>query len=80
MYYIIYIRQLGEVRLCLDTVHINGFILCVSGYDSDRNQVDFVMDKFNFLEDATFDCDYCHVVSYTVCGTTTTCNMFAVIS
>ena len=80
MYYTVYIQQLGEVRLDLSTVNICGFLLYISGYDNNRNLIDFVMDKFNFLEDDVFDCDYCHIISYTKCGVCTNHNAYAVLS
>ena len=80
MYYTLYLRQLGEVRLNLNTIIIQGATLYISGYDNDRNCIDFAMDKFNFLEDDTFSCDYCHIVSYNKHGVLTTCNMYAVLS
>ena len=76
MIYALYIKPFGVVTLHLDTVVISGFNLYVTGYDCNKSRIDFVMNKFTFLEDDVYDCGYCRIKQYTKDGVTTTCNIY----
>lgn len=76
MFYLMRTQVLSNVVLYLETIQISGFFVYISGYDDDRNQINFVMDRFIFPEDITYDYGYCHIVSYTKNGITTMCNLY----
>lgn len=50
--YTLHISPLGEVVLHFDTIRISGFNVYISGYDEDRNRIDFTMDKFRYPDDS----------------------------
>ena len=80
MLYALYHRELGTVILHLDTIRISGFNTYVTGYDDDHNPIDFIMDKFDFLEDYSGGYGYCHITSYTKDGVTTPCSVYQALS
>ena len=80
MLYALYHRELGQVILHLDTIHFSGFNTYVTGYDDDHNPIDFIMDKFDFLEDYSGGYGYCHITSYTKDGITIPCNIYQALS
>lgn len=80
MLYALYHRELGQIILHLDTMCISGFNTYVTGYDDDHNPIDFIMDKFDFLEDYSGGYGYCHITSYTKDGVTTPCSVYQALS
>ena len=76
MMYTLYLSPLGEVVLHFATIQISGFYVYISGYDEDRNRIDFVMDKLQYPDDSPYDCGYCHIISYAMQGVTTPCNIY----
>lgn len=80
MLYALYHRELGQIILHLDTIRISGFNTYVTGYDDDHNPIDFIMDKFDFLEDYSAGYGYCHIISYTKNGITIPCNIYQALS
>ena len=78
--YTLHLSPLGEVTLHLDTVHISGFNIYLTGYDDDNNRIDFTMDKLCYLEDIPYDFGYCHILSYTKNGISTPCNIYRSLS
>ena len=77
MFYTLHLPlPLGVVVLHLDTMRISGFNHYVSGYDSDHNRIDFIMDRFAWIDDIVYEYGYCHITSYTKCGVRTPCNLY----
>ena len=74
--YILHLSPLGRIILRLNTIRISGFEIHISGYDEDRNRIDFTMSKICYPEDSPYDCGYCHIVSYVKDGILTPCNIY----
>ena len=74
--YTLYLRQLGEVTLCLDTIRKSRHFVFVTGYDDGGNCIEFIMDKFCALRDSPYDYGYCHIRSYVKNGICTKCNIY----
>ena len=64
--YTLYLPTIGEVTLQFATININGSKIYISGYDEDRNRVDFTLDKLEYPEERPEDCGYCHIISYAI--------------
>lgn len=76
MLYTLHIRPLGEVTLSLDSINISGKNIFITGYDDNRNHIDFTLDKLCYLEDSPYDYGYCHIVAYRKNGVSTQCNVY----
>lgn len=74
--YTMHLSPFGEIILHLNTIHILGFNIYISGYDSNHNRIDFIMRKICYPEDSPFGWGYCHIVSYADNGTTTECDTY----
>lgn len=78
--YTLYLQPIGEVVLHFDTLRISGKNIYISGYDDDRNRVDFVMDNIQYPDELPYDCGYCHISSYTMHGVIVPCNEYKALS
>ena len=78
--YKMYLHQVGEVILHLDTMVIDGFMKYITGYDCDRNRIDFVIDRLSHDDEYPMGYGFCRVVSYTIDGTTMSCNKYYSLS
>lgn len=74
--YTLYLLPIGEVSLYFSTVRISGYHIYISGRDQQHNQVDLVLDKLCYPDILPGNCGYCHILSYTVNGNTTKCNLY----
>ena len=74
--YTLYLLPIGEIILRFATIRMSGFYIYISGYDEDRNRVDFVMDKLCYPDDSPYGCGYCHILSYTTQGKVVPCNIY----
>lgn len=78
--YTLYLSPLGEITLHLDTIHISGFNIYLTGYDDDKVPIDFVMRKIKYLDSDNENFGYCHIISYTRNGVSTSCNIYRSLS
>ena len=76
MTYTLYAPLLGEVTLHFDTIKFNGFDIYMTGYDINRNRIDFTLDRFFYPDDRPFGCGFCHIKSYIKNNTITPCNIY----
>jgi hypothetical protein len=74
--YILHLPKIGTVTLRFATLRLCGHKVYISGYDEDRNRLDFVMDKLVYPDDPHIDFGYCHIISYTMHGKTVPCNYY----
>ena len=78
--YTVYVPDLGEVWLDLDSLVLLGHIFHIIGRDDSRSRIEFVIDKLSCLEDYYNDYGYCHILSYTKDGVMTPCNLYCSLS
>ena len=71
--YVIYLHPFGRIVLRHDTIFILGKFVYISGCDENRNRIDFVLDVMRYPDEFR---GYCHIVSYTVQGVTTLCDLY----
>ena len=76
MVYSLCIYPLGEVTLLLDSTVIRGFYTYMQGRDRNSNIIHFKFDRFKYLRNGSCDFGYCRIVSYTMRGVTTSCNIY----
>ena len=74
--YVIYLHPFGRIVLRHHTIHILGSHIYISGYDEDRNRIDFTLDIMKYPGDTVSNYGYCHIVSYTAQGVTTPCDLY----
>lgn len=74
--YTAHIPGVGEVRLYFDSIRVHGYHVYISGLDSDNAQIDLTLDRLIYPSSRPEDCGYCHIISYTIHGQTTTCNLY----
>lgn len=74
--YTLHLSPLGEITLSLDTIRISGYFVYITGYDDNHNRIEFVTDKFCYLEDDPYDYGYCHIVAYIKNGIKTKCDIY----
>ena len=74
--YTMYLLPIGEVVLHFNTLRISGRNVYISGYDEDKNRIDFTMDNLCYPDESPYDCGYCHITEYSMHGKTTTCNAY----
>ena len=74
--YTIHMPGVGEVKLYFDDIRISGFHIFIPGVDCRGNTVNLVFDKLVYPRNRPDDCGYAHVISYTIHGKTTTCDMY----
>ena len=74
--YTVHIPHFGSVSFRKKGIYAKGKRLCIMAQDSKRNSVVLLADKMRKPSDQPYDCGYCHITSYTVCGKTTKCNIY----
>lgn len=71
--YVIYLHPFGRIVLKHDTIFILGKFVYISGCDENHNRIDFVLDIMRYPDGLR---GYCHIVSYTIQGVTTPCDLY----
>ena len=78
--YLLDIYPLGRIRLYIDSIVVCGSNIYILGYDDDRNNISFTLDKIGHPNEFPNGTGYCHIVSYTKNNISTQCNKYVSFS
>lgn len=74
--YTVYLPTIGGLTLYFDTIRVHGYNIYISGYDSNRNNIELTLDRLVYPDSHPEECGFCHIIAYTINGETVPCNYY----